>query len=47
VEVSIRLGVEADIAVTGIRFNPEINLDIYLELIKKAYILLKIKLSRR
>ena len=47
VEVGTRLGAEADIAVTGVRFNLAIKLDIYLELIEKAYILLRIKLSRR
>ena len=41
-EVGVGLGVEADIAVTGVRFNLVIKLDIYLELIEKAYILLRI-----
>jgi len=36
------LGAEANIAITSVRFNPVIKLDIYLELIKKAYILLRI-----
>lgn len=35
-------GVETDIAITSIRFNPAIKLDIYLELIEKARILLRI-----
>jgi hypothetical protein len=42
IEIGIQLGVEADIAVTSVRFNPAIKLDIYLELIEKAYILLRI-----
>jgi len=41
-EVGVGLGAEADIAVAGVRFNPAIKLDIYLELIEKAYILLRI-----
>jgi hypothetical protein len=41
-EVGIGLGAEADITVTSIRFNPAIKLNIYLELIEKAYILLRI-----
>ena len=41
-EVGAELGVEADIAITSIRFSPVIKLDIYLELIEKAYILLRI-----
>jgi hypothetical protein len=36
------LGAEADIAVAGVRFNLVIKLDIYLELIEKACILLRI-----
>ena len=36
------LGAEANIAVASIRFNLVIKLDIYLELIEKAYILLRI-----
>jgi len=36
------LGIKADITVTSIRFNLVIKLDIYTELIKKAYILLRI-----
>ena len=40
--VGIGLGVKANIAITSIRFNPAIKLDIYLELIEKAYILLRI-----
>jgi hypothetical protein len=47
VEAGIRLGAEADIAVTGVRFNLAIKLNIYLELIEKARILLRIKLSCR
>ena len=35
------LGAEANIAI-AIRFNPAIKLDIYLELIEKAYIFLRI-----
>jgi hypothetical protein len=42
VEVGAGLGVEANITVASIRFNPVIKLDIYLELIEKAYILLRI-----
>ena len=36
------LGIKADIAITSIRFNPAIKLDIYIELTEKAYILLRI-----
>ena len=41
-EVGIGLGIEANIAIAGVRFNLVIKLDIYLELIEKAYILLRI-----
>ena len=41
-EAGIRLGAEADITVTGVRFNLAIKLNIYLELIEKARILLRI-----
>jgi hypothetical protein len=41
-EVGTGLGAEADIAVISVRFNLAIKLDIYLELIKKAHILLRI-----
>ena len=41
-EVGVGLDAEADIAITSIRFNLVIKLNIYLELIEKAYILLKI-----
>ena len=47
VEAGTRLGAEADIAVTGVRFNPAIKSDIYSELTEKASILLRTKLSRR
>ena len=40
-EVDNGLGIEANITVTSIRFNLAIKLDIYLELIEKAYILLR------
>jgi len=39
---SYGLGVEADIAVAGVRFNPVVKLDIYLKLTEKAHILLRI-----
>jgi hypothetical protein len=42
-----RLGTEADIAITSIRFNLAIKLDIYLEFTEKACILLRTKLSCR
>jgi hypothetical protein len=38
----MQLGIKANITITSVRFNPAIKLDIYLELIKKAYILLRI-----
>jgi hypothetical protein len=38
----MRLNIEADIAVTSVRFNLVIKLDIYSELIEKACILLRI-----
>ena len=41
-EVGAGLGTEANIAITSIGFNLVIKLDIYLRLIKKAYILLRI-----
>ena len=41
-EVGVGLGVEANITVASVRFNPVIKLNIYLELIKKACILLRI-----
>jgi hypothetical protein len=42
IKAGTRLGVKANITITGIRFNLAIKLDIYLELTEKAYILLKI-----
>ena len=42
IEIGIGLGAKADIAVAGVRFNPVIKSDIYLELIEKACILLRI-----
>jgi hypothetical protein len=42
VEAGTRLGAEADIAVTRVRFNPAIKSDIYSELTEKARILLRI-----
>ena len=36
------LDIEADITITSIRFNLVIKLDIYIRLIEKAYILLRI-----
>jgi len=36
------VGVEDNIAITGIRFKLAVELNIYLELIEKAYILLRI-----
>ena len=36
------LGAETDITITSIRFNLVIKLNIYLKLIEKAYILLRI-----
>ena len=42
VEVGMGLGTEANIAVTTVRFNPVIKLNIYTELIEKACILLRI-----
>ena len=41
-KAGIELSVEADITITNIRFNLAIKLNIYLELIEKAYILLMI-----
>ena len=41
-EAGVGLGVEANIAIISIRFNPAIKSDIYLEFIEKAYILLRI-----
>ena len=41
-EANKGLGVEADITITSIIFNLVIKLDIYLEFIEKAYILLRI-----
>ena len=41
-EISVGLGAEANITIISVRFNPVIKSDIYLELIKKACILLKI-----
>jgi hypothetical protein len=41
-EVGIGLGTEADIAIASIRFNLVIKLNIYIELIEKARILLRI-----
>ena len=41
-EAGAGLGIKANITVTSIIFNPAIKSDIYLELIEKAYILLKI-----
>ena len=41
-EVGMGLGIKADITITSIRFNLVIKLDIYIGLIEKAYILLKI-----
>ena len=41
-DISIGLNIEANITVTSVRFNPAIKLNIYLELIEKAYILLRI-----
>jgi hypothetical protein len=41
-EAGARLGTEADIAVTSVRFNPAIKSDIYSELTEKARILLRI-----
>jgi hypothetical protein len=38
----VGLGIKADITITSIRFNSVIKSDIYLELIEKAYILLRI-----
>jgi len=37
-----RLGIEANITIIGVRYNLVIKLDIYLELIEKARILLRI-----
>jgi hypothetical protein len=42
VEIGTGLGAEANITVTSVRFNPAIKLDIYLKLIEKACILLRI-----
>ena len=42
IERDVGLGTEADITITSVRFNPAIKSDIYLELIEKAYILLRI-----
>ena len=41
-EVGTKLGIEADITVTSIRFNLAIKLNIYIGLTEKAYILLRI-----
>jgi hypothetical protein len=41
IKVNTGLGIEANITVTSVRFNLVIKLDIYIELIKKACILLK------
>ena len=41
-DIGAGLGTEANIAVANIRFNPAIKSDIYLELIEKACILLRI-----
>ena len=41
-EAGVKLGVEANIAIASIKFNPAIKSDIYLELIEKACILLRI-----
>ena len=41
-EVGAEVGVEDDIAITSIRFKLVVELNIYLELIKKARILLRI-----
>ena len=41
-EVGAEVGVEDDIAVTSIRFKLAVELNIYLELIEKARILLRI-----
>jgi hypothetical protein len=41
-KIGAGLGIEANIAITGVRFNLVIKLDIYLELIEKACILLRI-----
>jgi hypothetical protein len=42
VEVGAEVGVEDDIAVASIRFKLAVELNIYLELIEKARILLRI-----
>ena len=42
VEIGIGLGAKVNITIPSIRFNLVIKLDIYLRLIKKAYILLRI-----
>ena len=41
IEVGVGLDIKANITITSIRFNPVIKLDIYLELIEKACILLR------
>ena len=41
-EAGIKLGVEANITITSIKFNLAIKLNIYLKLIEKTYILLRI-----
>ena len=41
-EAGIGLNIKANIAITSIRFNLVIKLNIYLEFIEKAYILLRI-----
>ena len=42
IDIGVGLGVEANITIASIRFNPAIKSDIYLKLIEKAYILLRI-----
>ena len=41
-DIGTELGAKANIAITNVRFNLVIKLNIYLELIEKAYILLRI-----
>ena len=42
VEIGVEVGVEDNIAVASIRFKLAVELNIYLELIEKACILLRI-----
>ena len=42
VEVAVEVAIEDDIAITSIRFKLVVELNIYLELIEKARILLRI-----